>query len=220
MKTTIVRHRTIVRKTPESLGRIVRSAGVSYFTLIAAFILAGCQTASKPLTGGTAAVAPSMVLAAGDVLRIIFPGAPELNQAQKIRPDGKIGLPLIGEVEAAGATLSSLQDTLSRQYKPKLQNSTVVVGLETTAAAVYISGAVNKPGKVLLERPMTAFEAIMEAGGFTPGLANPKKVILVRKEGGQHQTQFLDLSPTLRDERTEAIYLRPYDVLVIPERMF
>jgi len=194
---------------------------VGYFALIAALVLAGCQTPPKQASVDQhATVPPSMVLAAGDVLRVVFPGAPELNQAQKIRPDGRIGLPLIGEVEAAGESLSGLQETLSRRYKTKLQNSTVVVDLETSAAVVYVSGAVNKPGKVSLERPMTAFEAVMEAGGFMPGLANPKKVILVRKDGDQHQTQVLDLSPTFRNERTSAIYLRPYDVLLISERMF
>jgi len=181
---------------------------------------AGCQSQQKAAAPVQATVHPSVVLAAGDIVRITFPGAPELNQAQKIRPDGKIGLPLVGEVDATGKSLSALQDDLARLYKSKLQNPTVVLSLELTSAAIYISGAVNKPGKIMLERPMTALEAIMEAGGFTAGLANPKKVILVRQEGGQHRTQVLDLSPALRNESTGAIYLKPYDVLVIQERMF
>jgi polysaccharide export outer membrane protein len=186
---------------------------------VANFFIA-CQGPHKVVLPNQAIAHPSVVLGAGDIVRITFPGAPELNQAQKIRPDGKIGLPLIGEVDATGKSLSVLQDDLARLYKPKLQNSTVVLSLELTSAAIYISGAVNKPGKFMLERPMTALEAIMEAGGFTPGLANPKKVILVRQEGGQHRTQILDLSPAFRNEPTSAIYLKPYDVLVIPERMF
>ena len=180
----------------------------------------GCQSPQKLARSEVATTHPSVVLTAGDVLRISFPGAPELNQSQKIRPDGKIGLPLIGEVEAAGKRIVTLQDDLTRLYKTKLQSSTVMVSLEMTSAAVYISGAVNKPGKIMLERPMTALEAIMEAGGFTPGLANPKKVILVRQEGSQHYTQVLDFSPALRNERTSAIFLKPFDVWVIQERMF
>lgn len=182
--------------------------------------LFGCQSPQKQVSLPQMSAPSAVVLASGDVVRVMFPGAPELNQTQKIRTDGRLGLPLIGEIDAAGESLPGLQETLSRRYKTKLQNSTVLVDLETSAAVVYVSGAVNKPGKVSLERPMTAFEAVMEAGGFMPGLANPKKVILVRKDGGQHETQVLDLSPALRNERTSAVYLRPYDVLLIPERMF
>ena len=197
------------------------SLSVTLFAMLAvAACLFGCQSPQKQVSLPQMSAPSSVVLASGDVVRVMFPGAPELNQTQKIRPDGRLGLPLIGEVDAAGQSLPGLQETLSRRYKTKLQNSTVLVDLETSAAVVYVSGAVNKPGKVSLERPMTAFEAVMEAGGFMPGLANPKKVILVRKDGGQHETQVLDLSPALRNERTSAVYLRPYDVLLIPERMF
>jgi len=198
-------------------GRLTCNLPLAVFVVIACS--SGCQSPQTHVALEQASAPLPVVLSAGDVVRIVFPGAPELNQIQKIRPDGKIGLPLIGEVEAAGESLPGLQERLSRLYKTKLQNTTVVVDLEATSAAVYVSGAVNKPGKILLERPITAFEAVMEAGGFR-GMANPKKVILVRNNGGQHQTQLLDLSPMLRNERTSAIYLRPYDVLVIPERMF
>ena len=85
---------------------------------------------------------------------------------------------------------------------------------------VYVSGAVNRPGRVSMERPLTAFEAIMESGGFAPGLANPKKVILVRQSNGRQQTQILDLSPALRNEVGDAFYLNPYDSLIVQEKMF
>ena len=83
-----------------------------------------------------------------------------------------------------------------------------------------MSGAVNKPGKVSMERPLTAFEAIMEAGGFAPGLANPRKVLLVRQNSGQQKTEILDLSPALRNEAGGSFYLKPYDSLIVPEKMF
>lgn len=205
-------------------GGLFAKPGEVFLRALSAFAVValslGCQTPHKVTSPEQAAVQPSVVLAAGDIVRIVLPGAPELSQSQKVRPDGRIGMPLIGEVDAAGKSITGLQETLAGLYKTKLQNAAVVVSLEMTAAAIYISGAVNKPGKIMLERPMTALEAIMEAGGFTPGLANPKKVILVRKDGGQHRTQVLDLSPALRNEQTSATFLKPYDVLVVPERMF
>ncbi len=143
-----------------------------------------------------------------------------MNQTEKIRPDGMINLPQVGEVTAAGKTPEALQSQLTELFRPKLRNAAVLVGLQRTGSVVYVSGAVNRPGKVSMERPLTAFEAIMESGGFLPGLANPKKVILVRQAGGQQQTQTLDLSPALRGASTDAYYLKPYDSLIVQEKMF
>ena len=188
--------------------------------MLIAIFFAGCQTPPKSGPSPQSAVQKSVVLAAGDVLSISFPGTPELNQTEKIRADGKINLPQVGEVRAAGRSPETLQDNLASLYRPKLRNATVLVGLQRSGAAVYVSGAVNRPGKVSMERPLTAFEAIMESGGFTPGLANPKKVILVRQTDGQQNTQILDLSPTLRNEAAGAFYLKPYDSLIVQEKMF
>lgn len=159
-----------------------------------------------------------MILSAGDVVSVSFAGTPELDQSQKIRSDGKISLPLVGEVQAAGKGPGELQDDLTSLYKPHLQNATILVRLQATSSVVYVSGAVGRQGKIVLERPMTALEAIMEAGGFSPGLANTKKVLLIRKEDGRYQTQVLDLSPT--QSIRPVFYLKPYDMLIVQEKMF
>lgn len=158
-------------------------------------------------------------LASGDVVRLSFPGAPELNVVQKIPADGKLSLPMVGRVSAAGRSLGEMQSTLSSLYAKQLTNQEVVLSVDSSAIPVYVSGAVIQPGKVLLERPMTVLEAIMEAGGFAPGLANPKRVILVRHLGGSHSTRTLDLSPALRGVQSEATEVRPYDVIYVHERI-
>src|SRR5207249_11173734 len=135
----------------------------------------GCQqTAKHPAQLVTKT--PSY-LSAGDVVKITFPAAPELNQSQKIGTDGTLSLPLVGEVHAAGKTPTELQNELANLYKPQLQDNEVLVTLETRALPVVVSGAVAKPGKIVLERPATILEAIMEAGGFTPS-ADLKRVSL------------------------------------------
>src|SRR5437870_9247300 len=73
----------------------------------------GCRQPAAPLPEQMAAPT-SVSLVSGDVVRLTFPGAPELNQSQKIRADGKINLPLIGEVDAAGKSIGSLQNELDR----------------------------------------------------------------------------------------------------------
>jgi polysaccharide export outer membrane protein len=157
-------------------------------------------------------------LVAGDTLRISFPGAPELNQTQKIGTDGKLSLPLVGDVVASGKSVGELQAELMRLYKSQLQESEVLVSVETRAVPVVISGAVQKPGKVVFERPATVLEAIMEAGGFTPE-ADMKRVELIRLVKGEHYTQVFDLRPVLRGTPTRATYISGGDVIFVPEKL-
>jgi protein involved in polysaccharide export with SLBB domain len=179
-------------------------------------LFAGCQTPKKAPAQLTSR-APSY-LVAGDVVRISFPAAPELNQTQKIGSDGTLSLPLIGEVAAAGKTVGQLQADLATRYKPQLQDNEVIVNLDTRAVPVVVSGAVQKPGKIIFERPATVVEAIMEAGGFTPE-ADLKKVSLIRIVKGEHETQLVDLRPLLKGKSTPAIYCSGGDVIYVPEKL-
>jgi protein involved in polysaccharide export with SLBB domain len=189
-----------------------------YLKLAAVVLLlcTGCQgpkTAPVQLTSHT----PNF-LVAGDEVKISFPAAPELNQTQKVGPDGTLSLPLIGEVTASGKSVAQLQEDLARLYKPQLQDSEVIVTLESRAVPVVVSGAVQKPGKIVLERPATVLEAIMEAGGFTPE-ADLRKVSLIRIVKGQHLAQLFDLRPVLRGEPIPATYCSGGDVIFVPEKL-
>jgi protein involved in polysaccharide export with SLBB domain len=179
-------------------------------------LLIGCQN-PKPKAPLPLAQAPS-ALTVGDVVRITFPAAPELNQSQKIGTDGTLSMPLVGQVHAAGKTPADLQSELSNLYKSQLQDSETVVTVESRAIPVVVSGAVQKPGKIVFERPATVLEAIMEAGGFTPE-ADLKKVTVIRIVKGQHQTQLFDLRPILRGTSTRATYVSGGDVIWVPERL-
>ena len=85
----------------------------------------------------------TVILASGDVLKLTFSAAPELNQSQKIRADGKLSLPLVGEVDAAGKTVGQLQGELIQLYKSQLKTPEVTVSLEASVTTVVVSGAVN-----------------------------------------------------------------------------
>jgi polysaccharide biosynthesis/export protein len=176
----------------------------------------GCQ-GPKKTTQQLTSRTPSY-LVAGDTVRISFPAAPELNQTQKIGSDGTLSLPLVGEVTATGKTVGELQVELARLYKPQLQDNEVLVALETRAVPVVVSGAVQKPGKIVFERPATVLEAIMEAGGFTPE-ADLKKVSLIRIVKGEHETEVFDLRPILKGKPTPAIYCSGGDVIYVPEKL-
>lgn len=184
-----------------------------------AMLVTGCRTTSETTIPPRLAGRTPSTLAVGDVVKLTFPGAPELTHSQKIRADGQISLPMIGETQAAGKRVSQLQSQLSAMYKDKLQNKEVIVTVENSAIPVYVSGAVNRPGKITLDRSMTVLEAIMEANGFN-ARANPAKVVLIRQDTNRHFTKTMDLRPALRGEPTPAYYLRPYDVIHVPESFF
>jgi polysaccharide export outer membrane protein len=205
-----------------SLARRVWRAAVAPLGL-ASLLCAGVALTGCESTGGTSgpsaarsAPAGPVILGEGDVIKLNFAGAAELSSQQKIRSDGRISLPMVGEAKAAGLTVPQLQDSLTALYKPQLQNPSVVVTLETSANAVLISGEVNAPGRKVFERPTTLLEAIMEAGGFTE-FANKRKVRITRVEGGQYRTETVDMSAALKGESADAVYVRGGDIITVSE---
>src|SRR6201995_5267668 len=202
------------------LGKRLMHIRISENTVLklAALLLllgSGCQSPKKnpqTLTSRT----PSY-LVAGDVVKISFPAAPELNQTQKIGADGTLSLPLIGEVAVAGKTVGQVQADLARLYKPQLQDNEVLVSLDTRAVPVVVSGAVQKPGKIVFERPATVLEAIMEAGGVTP-YGDSKRISVIRQVNGVQHTQIVDLSPLLHGVPTRVMYVNRGDVIYVRPR--
>jgi polysaccharide export outer membrane protein len=186
--------------------------------LVLAFGSVGCEGPESytPIPAEAYSARPTGTLAAGDVIRVTFPGAPELNTLQKVQANGKVSMPTIGDVTAQGKSVATLQSQLTGMYQSHLQNPSVLVAVETAASSVYVSGEVVRPGKVPLDRPMTAFEAIMEAGGFTK-FANPKQVVVVRTKGGKTERYALNLSDTISGASSSAFYLRPYDTVFVKQ---
>jgi len=151
-------------------------------------------------------------------VKITFPGAPNLNTSQPIRRDGKIALQLVGEFKAAGMTPTDMEKELIKLYGPQLQTKEVSVTVESSAFPVYVTGAVLRPGKILSDRPLTALEAIMEAGGFDYAKANLKKVTVIRHENDRTDHFKLNLKGVLQGEQTEQFNLKPSDIIYVPER--
>lgn len=208
-----------VGKRGATIARLNWSVVVLVGAMALPLMLASCTT---PLSGPTAeqqAAPKAVTLVAGDVIKLTFPGAPELNQSQKIRTDGKVNLPLIGEVQASGKTIAALQSELIQRYKAELKTSTVIVTLESSVTQVVISGSVGHPGKFTFERPTTVFQAIMEAGGVSE-FGTLKNVHLVRLINGQQQTEVLDLRPVTSGKPTTPYYVRDGDVIYVQRTLF
>jgi len=202
----------------QRLRHIVPSAFTALSALLLAFASFSCESPETytPIPAEAYSARPSGTLAAGDVIRVSYPGAPELNTTQKVQANGKVSLPTIGDVTAQGKSVATLQSQLTGLYQSHLQNPTVLVAVEAAASGVYVSGEVTRPGKVPLDRPMTAFDAIMEAGGFTK-FANPKQVVVVRTKGGKVERYALNLDDTISGASSSAFYLRPYDTVYVKQ---
>jgi polysaccharide export outer membrane protein len=152
----------------------------------------------------------------GDELEINFFGAPELNLVQRVRPDGKISVRLFGDVQTAGKTPLDIQTELKELYATELQIKAITVVARTSAAA-YVTGAVIKPGRVELVRPMTALDAVMESGGFDhKSGARLAKVRVLRTEGDRVQTYQLDFEAILEGKDGSPFYLKPFDTIYVP----
>ena len=200
------------------LGGLISVAGfVSILTLLACAEI-GCQTETTGQSlSGQAEVPKHVILASGDVVKLTFSAAPELNQAQKIRTDGKLSLPLVGEVDAAGKTVGQLQAELIELYKSQLKTPEVTVSLEASITSVTVSGAVNKPGKLAFERPTTVLQAIMEAGGPSE-FGTLKRVRLMRVVNGVYKSQVMDLHDLSKE--VKPFYVRDNDMIYVSQSTF
>ncbi len=186
--------------------------------LVSAALVLGCQSPLPPLPnppGPHTAVR----LSPGDVLRLSFAEESDLDQTQKIRRDGTISLPYLGQVTAAGRRVIDLQHELTRRYDEYLDNPEVLVTLENGLGTVIISGFATYPGKVTFDRPTTVYQAIMTAGGVTD-YGSLSNIHLTRIIDGVQHTETINLRPNIRGKPTYPKYVQDGDVIYISRSLF
>jgi polysaccharide biosynthesis/export protein len=181
-------------------------------------LAAGDQSQSVPAnspSNATAAVVGDYRLGPGDKLRIEVYKDTQLSQSVQIRPDGKITMPLIGDLEANGQTPIELRDTISGKLKEYINKPSVtVIVVEATAATAYVMGEVNHPGAVSLQGgPLTVIQALALAGGLKD-FADVKGIRILRKGGGSAQAIAFNYKEAIRG--ATPVYLRPGDTVVVP----
>lgn len=154
----------------------------------------------------------------GDVVELRFFFNPELNDQVQIRPDGRISMPLIGEVAMAGKTIPELLQELRQAYAPHLKNPQINLQVRSfSAQRVYVTGEVVRPGIVNMPGPLTLIAAIGEAGGIKP-TGNAKSVVLVRKvQEDIPQKRKITIFAEGKPTRDAGLLLRPFDIVMVPE---
>jgi len=155
-------------------------------------------------------------LGTGDKLRIEVYKDPQLSQAAQIRPDGKITLPLLGDLEASGRTPLELRDSITRQLKEYMTNPVVtVIVVEASGATAYVMGEVNHPGAVTLQGgQLTVLQALAIAGGLKD-FANTKNIRILRRSPVGVQTITFNYKDAIRG--AAPVYLKAGDTVVVPD---
>jgi polysaccharide export outer membrane protein len=220
-------------KNQRGSQRAWRFANALALLLISLLVFTGCQqpaqdgntfptaampAASDPATAVAMAGNAGGVLSAGDTIKVTFAVETNLNTVAKIQLDGNVPLPLVGEVPAAGLTAQALKLNLTERYQRFLKGDEVTVSLASSTASVYVTGAVLRPGRIAMDRPLTALEAIMEAGGFDIR-ANTTTVTVLRLDNGRQQTHRVNLREAMQGRDTLPFWLKPFDIVRVSERV-
>ena len=126
---------------------------------------------------------------------------------------------MIGEVVAAGLTPSDLEKKLLEQYAGQLVTKEVSVTVLSSTFTVFVTGAVLHPGKITTDHPLSALEAIMEAGGVSD-YGSLSNIHLTRIIGGVQRTETINLRPSVRGKPIQPKYVQDGDVIYIARSLF
>lgn len=174
------------------------------------------QQPPPPITASIAISAPPYRLTAGDVMDVKFAYNPELNETVTVRPDGRISLQMIGDVQAQSLTPLELAANIDEKYSKVLRHPNVsVIVREFAGQKAYVGGEVVAPGTVELRGGLTSLQAILKTGGLKPS-AKLDSVILIRYAGEQQaEARKLNLKRVLEGREVDPM-LSPYDVVFVP----
>lgn len=176
--------------------------------------------AQAPAPQGAPQASPDYLVGPLDELKIEVFGESDLSQTVNVRPDGKISLPLVGDLLVTGLTVVQVGQRLSEALKAYLKTPRVTVTLskprpDAVQKFVYMVGQVKSPGSYEIRVGWTVMEAIAEAGGVTTKAALKKATLLRR---GSNQSVTLDLDRLLlKGDQTANLALEGGDVIMVPE---
>jgi polysaccharide export outer membrane protein len=157
------------------------------------------------------------VIGSEDVLGVVFWREPDLSGDVTVRPDGRITIPVIGEITAAGRKPDVLQAEIAAAASKYISGVNVVVVVRTiNSRKIYVTGRVTNSGAYPLMGPLTVMQAIALAGGLTD-YADPKGIMILRWENGRSRTMPVNYQDIVRGRSLEQnILLLPGDTVVVP----
>lgn len=171
---------------------------------------------------------PPYRLGFGDVLEIKFFNNREFNETVPVRPDGRIAIEKVGEIEVAGHTVAYVDSIITQTYAQFVRNPDVtVIVREFGNNQVYVLGEVNAPGKFAIQQEMTVLQAVANAGG-PKDTAKLNSVMLIRKNGNAAPVvSRVNLKKVERQHAADgsavnggALFVEPQDVIYVPKTFF
>ena len=171
---------------------------------------AGIKPAGVPLP-------ESYVIGPDDVLQVLFWRDKDMSSEVAVRPDGKITLPLLNEVQAAGLTPDQLRDRITAEASKLVEEPNVSVLVKTiNSRRVYISGQVGKPGVYPLSGPTTVMQLIAMAGGLQE-FADSKNIVIMRVENGNTVAFKFNYKDIVKGKNLKQnILLKLGDTIIVP----
>jgi len=173
---------------------------------------------SHPSNSPTIPASPDYVIHPDDVLDVTVWKQPDLSfRGLPVRPDGRISLPLVNDIQAAGLTAMQLSSALTQKLKKYVVDPQVTVVVVTVNSQhYYMLGEVPRPGVFPLLPGMTALQALSAAGGFTE-FANSKRIYILRQVNGKQVKFPFDYKAILSGKNIqENIQLKPNDTIIVP----
>ncbi|MGD8379376.1 MAG: polysaccharide biosynthesis/export family protein [Gammaproteobacteria bacterium] len=197
--------------------------------LTGSVLLGACTTVAPPPTSGIANPDEQPVheyrIGVDDVVSVNVWQNPGLSVQVPVRPDGKISMPLLGDVQAGGLTAQQVSENIEKQLSRYVKDPHVVVILTDLKSHAFLSrvrvtGAVNNPVTLPYRRGMTVLDAILEAGGLTE-FASANRTVLYRRNGKTTESIPVHLEDVMKRGDLSTNYaLGPGDVIAVPERFF
>lgn len=162
-------------------------------------------------------VPPGYVIGTDDVLSIMYWKDKDMTSDVQVRPDGRIALPLINEVQAAGLTPEQLRQKVTEESKKYMEDASItVVVRQINSRKAFITGEVNRPGPYPLTSATTVMQLIAMAGGLRE-YANGKKIVIMRTENGKSRSLPFNYKNVVEGKNLDQnIELKPGDTVVVP----
>lgn len=153
----------------------------------------------------------------GDQIDIKFFYAPELNETVTIRPDGKISLQLVEEIEVAGLTPAELDKIITERYGEELKNPEVAVIVRSFGGQkVYVGGEVKSPKTLSLTGDLTVMQSIIDAGGLTDSAKKTEIFVIHRGSDYEPVPYKINLERLLAGQEKDTS-LQPFDIVYVPK---
>jgi len=164
----------------------------------------------------SAAAPPEYRIGSEDVLDISVRNNAELEKVVPVRPDGKISIPLINDVAAAGLTPMELRDVLTQKFAAYIQNPEVsVVVREIHSLKVSVIGNVKAPGRYELKGAATVLDALALATGFNEFAAR-RKITILRRDGATQQRIRFDYDAAVKGDSEKNMLVKAGDIIIVP----